>query len=61
MNNSPYLDKPLLPLGVVLTRMLEDIEGEIVAAPPSEERRLRKRAELMRWLLRPRLITLPSI
>jgi len=26
MNNSPYLDKPLLPLAVALPRMLEKIE-----------------------------------
>jgi hypothetical protein len=59
MDNSPYLDKPLLPLAVVLRQMLADIEGEIVAAPPAEERRLRRRAELMRWLLRPGPISLP--
>ena len=31
MNNSPYLDRPLLPLAVALPRMLAEIEKEIAA------------------------------
>ena len=59
MNNSPYLDKPLLPLAVVLPRMLEKIETELANdnLEAAEERRLRQRAELIHGLLAPRLIT----
>ena len=53
MNNSPYLDRPLLPLAVALPRMLEKIETELATAGPSETRRLRHRAELIRGLLAP--------
>jgi hypothetical protein len=35
MNNSPYLDRPLLPLAVALPRMLERIEVELGAADRS--------------------------
>jgi hypothetical protein len=54
MNNSPYLDRPLLPLAVVLPRMLERIEADLAAAGPAETRRLSRRAELIRELLTPR-------
>jgi len=59
MNNSPYLDKPLLPLAVALPRMLEKIETELANdnLEAAEERRLRQRAELIRGLLTPRPIT----
>ena len=59
MNNSPYLDKPLLPLAVVLPRMLVKIEVELAKdnLETAEEERLRRRAELIRGLLAPRLIT----
>jgi hypothetical protein len=53
MNNSPYLDRPLLPLAVVLPRMLEKIEANFATAGPAEMRRLRQRAKLIRDLLRP--------
>jgi hypothetical protein len=53
---SPYLDRPLLPLAVVLPRMLEEIEAALPVAGPAEMRRLHKRAELIRGLL----ITPPS-
>jgi hypothetical protein len=36
MNNSPYLDRPLFPLGVALPRMLERIEAELATARPAE-------------------------
>ena len=29
MNNSPYLDRPLLPLAIALPRMLEKIEATL--------------------------------
>jgi hypothetical protein len=51
MNNSPYLDRPLLPLAVALPRMLERIETALATAGPAETRRLRQRAELIRELL----------
>jgi hypothetical protein len=56
---SPYLEQPLVPLGVALTRMIENIEAGLANDKPDagEERRLRQRIELIRWLLVPRLIT----
>jgi hypothetical protein len=60
MKNSPYLDKPLRPLTVVLPRMLEQIEAGLATAGPAEKRRLRQRAELMRELLNPRPTNLLS-
>jgi len=51
MNNSPYLDRSLLPLAVALPRMLEKIEAALATAGPAETRRLRQRAELIRELL----------
>jgi hypothetical protein len=59
MNNSPYLDKPLVPLAVALPPLLENIEAELAGKrlDAAEEWRIRRRAELTRWLLSPRLIT----
>jgi hypothetical protein len=54
MNNSPYLDRPLLPLALALPRMLEKIETDLATAGPAETRRLSQRAELIRGLLTPR-------
>jgi hypothetical protein len=48
MKNSPYLDRPLLPLAVALPRMLAQIEAELVTAGLAEVRRLRQRADLIR-------------
>ena len=48
---SPYLDLPLLPLAVALTRMLEQIEAELGTADPREKQRLSERADLVRGLL----------
>jgi hypothetical protein len=53
MKNSPYLDRPLLPLAVALPRMLQEIEAALATAGPAETRRLRQRAELIRELLAP--------
>jgi hypothetical protein len=36
MNNSPYLDRPLLPLAVALPRMLEKIEAALATAGLTE-------------------------
>jgi hypothetical protein len=51
--SSPYLDRPLLPLAVALPLLLENIEVELAneRLQAGEERRLRRRAELIRWLL----------
>jgi hypothetical protein len=54
MKNSPYLDRPLFPLGVALPRILEKIEADLMTAGPAEIRRLHQRAELIRGLLAPR-------
>jgi hypothetical protein len=51
MNNSPYLDRPLLPLAIALPRMLQEIEAELATAGPAETRRLQRRAALIRGLL----------
>jgi hypothetical protein len=53
---SSYLDRPVLPLPVLLPRMLEDIEAELASEKlePAQKSRLRHRAELIHWLLAPR-------
>jgi len=51
MNNSPYLDKPFVPLAAALRSMLAETEARIGAAPPAEKSRLQQRAEVLReWL-----------
>jgi hypothetical protein len=56
---APYLDRPLLPIAVVLPRMLEKIENQLAgkSAGAADNRQLRKRAELIRRLLGQELIT----
>jgi hypothetical protein len=54
MKNSPYLDRPLLPLAVALPKMLERIEADLATAGPAKTRRLLQRTELIRGLLTPR-------
>jgi len=51
---SPYLDRPLLPLAVALPRMLECVEAELAneGLQAAEKEHLRRRAELIRSLLR---------
>ena len=53
---SPYLQQPLVPLAAALSQMLENIEAELAEKEleVADERRLRRRAELIRWLLTPR-------
>ena len=55
---SPYLDRPLVPLAVVLPRMLDQIEAQLADEKlvAAEEERLRRRAELIRGLLAPQPI-----
>ena len=54
MKNSPYLDKPLVPLAVALRSMLADTEAKIAMAAPAEKARLQQRAEVLREWLTPR-------
>jgi hypothetical protein len=50
MKNSPYLDKPFVPLAVALRSMLADTEAKIAATAPAEKM-LQERAEVLRdWL-----------
>ena len=55
---SPYLEQPLVPLGVALPLVLEKIEAELAneRLQAAEKQHLRRRAELIRWLLTPRPI-----
>jgi hypothetical protein len=61
MKNSPYLDRPLLPLAVALPRLLEKVGLELTTAGPAEARLLRQRAQLILDLLTPQgQSTIPS-
>jgi hypothetical protein len=48
MNNSPHLDKPLVPLAVALRTMLADTEAKVATATSAEKERLQQRAEMLR-------------
>jgi hypothetical protein len=54
MKNSPYLDKPFVPLVVALRSMLAETEAKIAMAAPAEKARLQERAEVLREWLTPR-------
>ena len=56
---SPYLDRPLLPLTVALPLLLESIEAVLANGKleAGDERRICRRAELIRWLLACRRVT----
>jgi len=56
---SPYLEQPTCPLAVALPRLLANIEAELAdeRLEAAEDERLRRRAELIRWLLAPSRIT----
>jgi hypothetical protein len=54
VKNSPYLDKPLVPLSVALRSMLEETETKITTAAPAEKVRLQQRAAVLREWLTPR-------
>ena len=54
MKNSPYLDKPFVPLAVALRSMLADTEARIAAAAPTEKARLQERAEVLREWITPK-------
>jgi hypothetical protein len=48
MKNSPYLDKPLVPLAVALRSMLAETDTKIATAEPVEKERLQQRAQVLR-------------
>jgi hypothetical protein len=51
MKNSPYLDKPFVPLAVALRSMLAETEAKLATAAPAEKAGLEERAEVLReWL-----------
>jgi hypothetical protein len=54
MKNSPYLDKPFVPLAVALRSMLVETEGKLATAAPAEKARLQERAEVLREWIRPK-------
>ena len=56
---SPYLEQPLVSLAQALPLLLGNIEAELAGRELEavEKRRLRRRAQLIRWLLAPRLVT----
>jgi hypothetical protein len=60
MKNSPYLDKPFVPLAVALRSMLAETEAKIVTAEPAEKMRLQQRAEVLREWITPRRSPIPS-
>jgi hypothetical protein len=54
MNNSPYLNRPLIPLAVALRSMLAETEAKIAKAEPAEKGSLERRAQVLRDWLMPR-------
>jgi hypothetical protein len=57
MNNSPYLDKPFVPLAAALQSMLADTEAKIATAAPAEKARLQQRAQVLREWIMPKSTT----
>ena len=53
MKNSPYLDKPFVPLAVALRSMLAETEAKLASAAPAEKARLQERAEVLREWIKP--------
>jgi hypothetical protein len=56
---SSYLTRPKMPLAAALSQMLRSIETQLAEEKleAADERRLRRRAELIRGLLTPSRIT----
>ena len=54
MKNSPYLDKPLVPVAVALRSMLAETEAKLATAAPTEKARVQERAEVLREWITPR-------
>jgi hypothetical protein len=57
MKNSPYLDRPLVPLAVALRSMLAETEAKIAAAAPPEREGLQQRVAVLHAWLTPKLKT----
>jgi hypothetical protein len=53
MKNSPYLDKPFVPLAVAWRSMLADTEAKVATAAPAEKARLQERAKVLREWIKP--------
>src|SRR6516162_7695631 len=60
MKNSPYLDRPFVPLAVALRSMLADTEAKIATAAPTEKGGLQERAEVLREWITPKSAILLS-
>ena len=60
VKNSPYLDRPLVPLSVALRSMLAETETKITTAAPAEKVWLQERAAVLREWLTPRQSPIPS-
>jgi hypothetical protein len=55
MNNSPYLDQPLIPLAAALRSMLADTEAKLTTvAAPEDKARLQERARVLREWITPK-------
>jgi hypothetical protein len=54
MKNSPYLDKPFIPLAVALRSMLAETEAKLATAAPAEKAELQQRAEVLREWIKPK-------
>ena len=54
MKNSPYLDKPFVPLAVALRSMLVETEARLATAAPADKSRLQQRAAVLREWLTPK-------
>jgi len=54
MKNSPYLDKPFVPLAVALQSMLADTEAKLATAAPAKKARLQEKAEVLRDWIKPK-------
>jgi hypothetical protein len=54
MKNSPYLDRPLIPLAVALRFMLAETEAKIATAAPAEKARLQQRVAVLREWITPK-------
>jgi len=51
MQNSPYLDRPFVPLAVALRSILAETEAKLATAAPAKKARLEERAAVLRdWL-----------
>jgi hypothetical protein len=60
VNNSPYLDRPLVPLAIALRSMLAETEAKIATAEPAEKAGLQQRAGVLRDWLTPKTTPLPT-